>query len=276
MSGSRKNKGKLRWDLVDFKSLENLVKVLEKGAEKYTESCIFTSENLTNICHPASTIQIEKLSLEDFVDLVTINNLKLKILDIEEGNSLVLKTGMLQTLKRKLKSGQEEKDLTLKNKKKLDDWLIENEVLLDMVFPMKTTSNLNRRVAQFAGQWKGYMLTIATNPENSVQSYVVSATRDLDCLMTIFNVLKQQQIISKDITIENNEIVISGKDNWKKGLNREEVLESTLRHLIELFNGNEQDSETEEHHMSHVMCNAMFYLHFHRNKNFSKKRNNPF
>lgn len=38
MSGSRKNKGKLRWDLVDFKSLEPMVQVLEKGAIKYSQN----------------------------------------------------------------------------------------------------------------------------------------------------------------------------------------------------------------------------------------------
>jgi len=31
----RYNKGKLKWSLVDFKSLESMVRVLEMGAEKY-------------------------------------------------------------------------------------------------------------------------------------------------------------------------------------------------------------------------------------------------
>lgn len=36
MSGLRYNKGKLRWSLVDFKSLEPMVRVLEYGAHKYS------------------------------------------------------------------------------------------------------------------------------------------------------------------------------------------------------------------------------------------------
>ena len=35
--GDRFNEGKLRWSLVDFESLEDMVKVLEFGANKYSE-----------------------------------------------------------------------------------------------------------------------------------------------------------------------------------------------------------------------------------------------
>jgi hypothetical protein len=35
-SGLRYNTGKLRWNLVDFKALETMVRVLEYGANKYT------------------------------------------------------------------------------------------------------------------------------------------------------------------------------------------------------------------------------------------------
>lgn len=50
------------------------------------------------------------------------------------------------------------------------------------------------------------------------------------------------------------------KDNWKKGLNREETLESAQRHLIALFNGEEYDKESKLSHAGHVMCNMMFYI----------------
>lgn len=66
------------------------------------------------------------------------------------------------------------------------------------------------------------------------------------------------------------------QNNWKKGLHREETLESTQRHLIELFKKRELDSESTLHHMGHIMCNAMFYLYHHRNNSFTKQRNNPF
>lgn len=66
--------------------------------------------------------------------------------------------------------------------------------------------------------------------------------------------------------------------NWKKGLNREEILESIMRHLIALFGGQEFDPDPRflTHHMGNIMCNAMFYLYHYRNKSFSEERNNPF
>ena len=51
-------------------------------------------------------------------------------------------------------------------------------------------------------------------------------------------------------------------DNWKKGLDRKEILESMMRHLAALMDGQSNDPETELSHMGHIMCNAMFYSHF--------------
>lgn len=51
-------------------------------------------------------------------------------------------------------------------------------------------------------------------------------------------------------------------NNWKKGLDRTEILESAQRHLIALFNGEETDEESKLSHAGHVMCNMMFYIFF--------------
>lgn len=51
-------------------------------------------------------------------------------------------------------------------------------------------------------------------------------------------------------------------DNWKKGLDRREILESMQRHLAALIDGEEIDSESHEHHIGHIMCNCMFYSYF--------------
>lgn len=67
-------------------------------------------------------------------------------------------------------------------------------------------------------------------------------------------------------------------DNWKKGLNREEILESIQRHLVALFDGEEYDPDFKgrTHHIGHIMCNCMFYLYHYWRNSFSKERNNPF
>lgn len=50
------------------------------------------------------------------------------------------------------------------------------------------------------------------------------------------------------------------KDNWKKYMSREDILNSSMRHLVALFNGIENDEETKLSHAAHVMTNMMFYL----------------
>lgn len=57
-----------------------------------------------------------------------------------------------------------------------------------------------------------------------------------------------------------------GKDNWRKGHDKTEVLESAMRHLAAIFDGEENDPESGLPHIGHVMCNAMFYQ-YNVNKN---------
>ena len=53
-------------------------------------------------------------------------------------------------------------------------------------------------------------------------------------------------------------------DNWKKGLDKKEILESMMRHLIALMDGELNDPESQELHIGHIMCNAMFWSYFHQ------------
>lgn len=50
--------------------------------------------------------------------------------------------------------------------------------------------------------------------------------------------------------------------NWAKGLNKREILESMMRHLTLLMDGQDYDDESKLHHIGHIMCNAMFYSYF--------------
>lgn len=65
-------------------------------------------------------------------------------------------------------------------------------------------------------------------------------------------------------------------DNWKKGLHREEILESIQRHLVALFKGEEIDPESGLPHTAHIQCNTMFYSYHKRHNSFTKERQNPF
>lgn len=51
-------------------------------------------------------------------------------------------------------------------------------------------------------------------------------------------------------------------DNWKKGMPKEQLLNSAMRHLVALMDGEEIDSESGLPHIGHLMCNAMFISFF--------------
>lgn len=52
-------------------------------------------------------------------------------------------------------------------------------------------------------------------------------------------------------------------DNWRKSMDKRELLNSLLRHIADLVDGEEFDKETNLPHIGHIMCNAMFYsYHF--------------
>lgn len=54
-------------------------------------------------------------------------------------------------------------------------------------------------------------------------------------------------------------------DNWKKGLDKKEILESMQRHLAALIDGEQNDPESGLSHMGHIQCNALFYNYFNEN-----------
>lgn len=49
------------------------------------------------------------------------------------------------------------------------------------------------------------------------------------------------------------------KDNWKKEMEKRQILNSLMRHLIALMRWEENDPESWLPHIGHLMCNALFY-----------------
>ena len=64
--------------------------------------------------------------------------------------------------------------------------------------------------------------------------------------------------------------IISGANNWKKGLDKKEILESLARHLFALIADEDIDPESGKKHIGHIMCNAMFWSHFDQKENEQK------
>ena len=57
-------------------------------------------------------------------------------------------------------------------------------------------------------------------------------------------------------------------DDWKKGLNTNEITESMMRHLFAYLRGEDIDPESGLPHTGHIMCNAMFLSYMQK---FAKK-----
>lgn len=55
--------------------------------------------------------------------------------------------------------------------------------------------------------------------------------------------------------------------NWKKGLDKTEILDCAQRHLASLMDGELIDKESGLPHIGHLMCNGMFYSYFTKTDN---------
>lgn len=57
-----------------------------------------------------------------------------------------------------------------------------------------------------------------------------------------------------------------GRDNWKKGLLVRETIESLLRHTFALLAGEDNDQESNQPHIGHILSNAMFISYMLQNR----------
>jgi len=55
------------------------------------------------------------------------------------------------------------------------------------------------------------------------------------------------------------------RDNWKKYMPANEIMDSMMRHMIAMNRGELVDPESQLPHIGHIMANAMFYSYHHLN-----------
>ena len=75
-----------------------------------------------------------------------------------------------------------------------------------------------------------------------------------------------EQYLGSQITIEevntlNLVRTYSGSYNWRTGdgIEKNKLLDSTIRHIVEVTEGNNIDSESKLHHIGHAISNLIMY-----------------
>ena len=65
--------------------------------------------------------------------------------------------------------------------------------------------------------------------------------------------------------------IIYGRDNWKTLENAEQRYKAALmRHVVAYMKAPDVKDESGESHLSHIICNALFLLHFEEEKQNDK------
>lgn len=295
----RYNEGKLSWSMVDFDSLEGLVRVLEYGARKYSLNLNLSCVSLLQLCNKTEFVInatiLKGLLPEDFVKAATHPSFtqKQSAVDAIKLEQFVQKVCALPAMKQIgskhllkkqnqdesmqqntdlgliLKSGSEKdqsKDPKSQDIQKLKN-VLSSCVDLQNTESLKvfTKSELNLGV-KFAEVLSDYTLITAIQLEDTEVFFVANATTQLDCFKIILNLFKKLQIISEKVQIDKSGFSLAGKDNWKKGMPVTQVTESLMRHLFAFLRGEDVDPESGCRHISHVMCNTMFLEYILREK----------
>lgn len=76
--------------------------------------------------------------------------------------------------------------------------------------------------------------------------------------------IKGSEVTPEQVKLWGLKIKSSGVENWKKGLDQKEILDSLTRHLFALISGEENDPESGLPHIGHIMCNALFYQYYNK------------
>ena len=57
-------------------------------------------------------------------------------------------------------------------------------------------------------------------------------------------------------------VLTSGTDNWKIAFEIKNLVDSMMRHIVLMQAGEENDVESGQHHIGHILANAMFISHY--------------
>lgn len=58
--------------------------------------------------------------------------------------------------------------------------------------------------------------------------------------------------------------------NWMKHFELDDLMDSLMRHVVAINNGELVDKESGQLHVGHIMCNAMFWVYHYNKQNVSE------
>lgn len=65
-------------------------------------------------------------------------------------------------------------------------------------------------------------------------------------------------------------------DNWKKGQDLKSLSSCLMRHLVAFMDGEDNDLESGESHLGHILCNAMIMVHSQANHKWTDNRSGKY
>lgn len=299
----RYNEWKPQWSLVDFGSLEPMVRGLEYWAKKYSKDLLSLEKIVKYIQLWQNNESVRIVTslktsvLKDYVlPVIEMQHWQSQtVYDVEkvdklDENECVLPVMSQNELKDHQKIWVNINNITIpildyhQQKQKIEkETLWEDRIqnillnLNETIFyeDLKSTESLKifinpnvNEAVEYALQRSDYTLTIIIKQENTVVSFVLSAICEFDCLMILFDLLKKLWIIWNEIQIKDISIHNSWIRNWTKGFPREKLLESMMRHMIALMDWEEVDPESGVPHIGLIQCNAMFYAYHSKRNSF--------
>lgn len=281
-SGRKFDKGKPRWCLLPWKEIEEVVKVLTKGSEKYSikkemhsNSVLSYVQEELELCKNVLTVKKINISTaEDYVDHATKSFLKKEIqntLNVKENSpengEKEIENGAITTNKKEIKTQKEESIL-----KDLREYLHLKKLVSQKNQPAIFYKNKKIDVESVDVLWKisKRILIIVIQQETHEDIYVVGATTDSECLVNLLHYLKKQYNIFKThqlhhISQDNWELIYTGNHNWQKVPDRRNrYFSAALRHIKSWWEGEVYDDINEGgdgyHHLAHAICCLLFLM----------------
>jgi hypothetical protein len=289
--GVKYDQEKPDWSLMPLDVLEEVVKVLDAGAKKYTRKREIKTEDLIKLCqgkgNVLSVVDIRLYYPEECVALATpkSTSLALPVQDAEKKNTFAQTICVQHAMKlseyKKTQLPYNDGSHTSKsiettlssesatdsgNRIEITTPNIESDEsaqsFLDELRGMGCPNHnillsLNKG-ALFAVQNLGCILTMTMKQGNSEVYYVANATKASDCLMTAYNFLN---VLFGTFQNINKQFYSSGRDNWMNvEPHRYRYGAALMRHFVAWQKGEAKDPETNLHHMAHLICCAIFLL----------------